>query len=127
MAQKFEIRDSKVSGKGLFAVELIEKGETVVSWHPQILSKEEAANLPADEQKHYLYPDGDKLLWMQPPERYINHSCNANTVVKDRSDVAVRDIASGEEITSDYLDLGTEDFECNCGSANCRRPKKSRC
>lgn len=60
------------------------------------------------------------MLWMQPPERYMNHSCDANTYVVGRSDVALRDILPGEEITSDYLDLDTENFMCNCNAENCR-------
>lgn len=125
MAQKFEIKDSKVNGKGLFAIKIIKKGETVVRWHPKVLTKEEASKLPLREQKHYLFPDGNALLWMQPPERYMNHSCEANTQIVGKSDVASRDIMPGEEITSDYLDLHTEDFECNCGAPNCRRPKNT--
>ena len=126
MAEKFEVKTSWISGKGLFATTLIKKGETVISWNPKVLTKEEASKLPQDEQKHYLYPEGDNMLWMQPPERYMNHSCDANTHTVNRSDVALRDIQSGEEITSDYLDLDTEDFICSCGSANCRRPSKNR-
>ncbi len=121
---KFVVQDSKIQGKGLFAVEKFKRGDTVLVWHPKVLSKEEAAQLPPSEQAHYLYPEGDHLLWMQPPERYVNHSCNANTHVEGKRDIASRDIEPGEEITSDYLDLETEDFDCNCGSANCRRPVK---
>jgi SET domain-containing protein len=116
----FEVKDSPIQGKGLFALRTIKKGETVVAWNPKVLSKKEASALPADEQQHYMYPENDKLLWMQPPERYMNHSCEANTHVVNRSDVALRDIAQGEEITSDYLGLDTEDFTCTCGARNCR-------
>jgi SET domain-containing protein len=112
--------ESPISGKGLFAIEKIKKGEVVVSWNPKVLSQQETTKLPTHERKHYTYPEGDHVLWMQPPERYMNHSCDANTQVVGRSDVASRDIAIGEEITSDYLDIETEDFVCNCGSANCR-------
>lgn len=97
----------------------------MVAWRPKVLSKEEASRLPTDEQRHYLYPDGDRMLWMQPPERYINHSCDANTQVVGKSDVASRDIQPGEEITSDYLDLETEQFTCNCGSPKCIKPQKA--
>ena len=117
---KFEVQTSHINGRGLFATSRIPKGEVVVTWHPKLLTKAEAAHLPADEQKHYLYPEGDTMLWMQPPERYMNHSCNANTHVVGQSDVASRDIQPGEEITSDYLGLETEDFVCNCGAPNCR-------
>ena len=120
--QKFEVRNSSISGKGLFAITLIKVNETVVSWHPKVLSREEADALPVSEQ-HYLYPDGDKVLYMQAPERYMNHSCESNTHVVGKSDVASRDIKPGEEITSDYMDLETENFICQCGSKNCRSKK----
>jgi len=117
---KVEIRNSILHSKGLFATEKIKKGEVVVAWQPKVITKDEATELPEDEREHYLYPDGEKLLWMQPPERYINHSCNPNTYVVGKSDVASRDIEAGEEITSDYVDLETENFICNCGAANCK-------
>ena len=40
------------------------------------------------------------------PERYVNHSCANNTGVEEFTDVAVRDILPGEEITSDYRSGG---------------------
>lgn len=120
--QKFEVRNSDISGKGLFAITPIRAKETVVSWHPKVLSREEADALPTSEQ-HYLYPGGDKMLYMQAPERYMNHSCEPNTHVEGKSDVASRDIKPGEEITSDYMDLETENFICQCGSRNCRSKK----
>ena len=123
---KFQVRESEIQGRGLFAVKTIKKSETVTAWNPKVLTKAEASRLPADEQKHYLDTEGDKILWMQPPERYMNHSCNANTYVVGRSDVALRDINPGEEITSDYLDSETEDFVCRCGSANCRGASKHK-
>lgn len=117
---KFEVRNSTISGKGLFALKPINKDEVVVVWNPRVLSKQEASKLSEDERSHYTYPDGDKILLMQPPERYMNHSCEPNTHVEGRSDVASRDIACGEEITSDYLDLETEGFKCTCGNTICR-------
>jgi uncharacterized protein len=119
---EFEIKKSPISGRGLFATQLIKQGETVVTWHPKVLTKSVAQALPEDEQKHYLYPDGDKMLWMQEPERFVNHSCEPNTHVVGMSDVASQDIQVGEEITSDYMDLETEEFECHCGSLHCRKP-----
>lgn len=123
LTQKFEVRHSSISGKGLFATSLIKADEVVIAWHPKVLSREEADALPASEQ-HYLYPDGDKMLYMQAPERYMNHSCEPNTHVIGKSDVASRDIKTGEEITSEYMDLETENFICLCGSANCRSKAK---
>ncbi len=116
---KIEVRDSDIEGKGLFAKDPFKKGEIVLSWKPKVISREKADTLP-EKEKHYLYPDGDKILWMQPPERYINHSCEPNTHVVEKSDVALHDIQPGEEITSDYIDLETENFSCQCGSKNCK-------
>ena len=60
---------------------------------------------------------------LQPPERFVNHSCNNNTIVRNLCDVAVRDIQVGEEITSDYSssDSGNQSFLCACGAPNCRK------
>ena len=117
--QIFEVRNSSISGKGLFATTLIKSNTVVVAWHPKVLTREQADALPVSEHR-YLYPDGDKMLYMQAPERYMNHSCEPNTHVVGKSDVATRDIAPGEEITSDYIDLETENFVCKCGSENCK-------
>lgn len=120
----FEVKKSLIAGKGLFAARLIKNKEVVVSWYPKVLTRSEADKLPKDERRHYLYPDGGKLLWMQPPERYVNHSCEPNTRVVNKSDVAIRDIQVGEEITSDYMDLEPQGFQCNCGAKNCRGSTK---
>ena len=62
---------------------------------------------------------GDFL--MQPPEKYVNHSCEANTEVKNHCDVAIRYIKKGDEITSDYNKKGSfVSFICKCGSKRCR-------
>ena len=116
----FEVKESPINGRGIFAKRAIKSGETIFEWNPKVLTKEEAQKLPPkDELKHYTYPDGDNILWMQPPERYMNHSCDANTEVVGKCDVAVRDIEPGEEITSNYIGVETEDFDCVCGSENC--------
>ena len=119
---KIEVKQSLIVGKGVFAKELISKDSIIFQWRPKVLTKEEASKLPKEEREHYLYPNRDMMLWMQPPERYINHSCEPNTHVVRQSDVALRDIKPGEEITSDYMDLETENFKCHCGSKKCRNP-----
>jgi len=58
---------------------------------------------------------------MQKPERYINHSCDSNTVPKNNCDVAISKIEKGEEITSDYSKIESlDDFKCKCESKNCK-------
>ena len=56
--------------------------------------------------------------------QYINHSCQPNTyvIVSERRIFiyALREIASGEELTTDYLyELYSEQTSCLCHSATC--------
>lgn len=121
---KFAVRDSDIEGKGLFATAAIPRGAVVVEWHPKALTLEEASQLPADVQKKYIYTEGEAMLLMQSPERYMNHSCQANTHAVGHSDVASKNIHIGDEITSNYMKLDAEGATCNCGASNCRKPSK---
>lgn len=76
--------------------------------------------------------------WIIPgsPERYFNHSCEANTEFRpSREVVTVRAVARGEEITipydwADARELARHpdhyfwdprwSFDCRCGSPRCR-------
>ena len=114
------VKKSKISKKGVFAARDFKKGEVVLKWKPKILGKSKIEEL-RDDQKHYIHKVGkNKYFLMQSPEKFVNHSCEANTRVKNRCDVAIRDIKKGEEITSDYGKDGPVSFECRCGSKKCR-------
>jgi len=117
-----EIRRSGIDGLGAFALRPFRAGEVVLRWDTsERVPRSRVPDLP-DSEKKYLHPyDEESLIVVQPPERYVNHSCDNNTVVRDFCDVAVRDIAAGEEVTSDYeADGAGLKFECRCGSAECR-------
>lgn len=99
------IKKSKIGqfDKGVFANRNFKKGEIVLKYsNLKHLTQKEFQNLPQSEKqfthKHwgviYLYPS---------PARYVNHSSHPNTVqnLKERYDVAIRDIKKGEEITTD--------------------------
>ena len=77
----------------------------------------------------YAWTDaqGDRILCWDIG-RYMNHGCRANSMSPGLSfEVALRDIAAGEEILCDYgtlnLDAG---FDCACGFAGCRGRVKPR-
>lgn len=55
--------------------------------------------------------------------RYINHSCQASCIETGFDfEIAVRDIAAGDELTDDYGTLNiTSSFHCHCGSPDCRK------
>ena len=54
--------------------------------------------------------------------RYLDHSCEPTTFIRDREVIAVRDIAEGDGVTFDYntteYDMA-EPFRCHCGSEFC--------
>ena len=64
---------------------------------------------------------------MQEPERYVNHSCDANTTAKNPCDIAIRDIKKGEDVTGNYSEelIPNTKMKCNCKSKNCRKIIKS--
>ena len=116
------MKKSKIEGLGVFASRNFKKGEVVIKWDiSHQLTPEEIKKLPEKEKRYIAYLNG-KYILMQPPARYVNHSCDANTSADNFCDVAKRDIKMGEEITGDYSEEGLpgEVIVCKCGSKNCR-------
>lgn len=113
------VKKSKIHGKGVFANKNFKKGEVVLRWNPKKITKKKSEELSTKERHYLEYQNGQYLL-MQPPERYVNHSCDANTKVKNQSDIAVKDIKKGEEITSNYNKKLPVSFNCKCGSRKCK-------
>jgi uncharacterized protein len=114
---------SRIQGKGVFAARDIMKGEVVLHRdNSEQLTAEQMNHLPVQEKENYVSFCNGKLTHMSEPERYVNHSCEPNTYVEDCYDVALRNIAKGEEITSDYASDGHtgKKMKCLCGSKNCR-------
>lgn len=116
-------------GWGVFATRPIPRG--TITWALDALDQRftppEIAALPAYARAQldkYSYVDvrGDHILCWDHA-RFFNHSCAANSLsVGYEFEIAVRDIAAGEELTDDYGTLNlTEPFPCACGAAHCRR------
>ncbi|MEO6595566.1 MAG: SET domain-containing protein-lysine N-methyltransferase [Planctomycetota bacterium] len=65
-----------------------------------------------------LEDDMDRHVW-----RFLNHSCAPNAMLRERTLIALRDIARGEEVTFDYAtteyDMAAP-FPCGCGAPACR-------
>lgn len=119
------VKKSKISGQGVFTVRNFKKGEIVLKWKTDnLLTKEQVEKLSKEERQYIPCLKDNKYLLLQPPERYVNHSCNPNTNTKNYCDVAIKDIKKSEEITGDYLSegipTGLSKFRCNCGSQNCQ-------
>jgi hypothetical protein len=115
-------------GYGLFATRLIPKGTITWAIDPldQIVSPAGMSALPEllRTQVHkysYLNGRGDRILCWDHG-RFVNHSCQAACLSPGFDfEIAVRDIAAGEEITDDYGTLNPEEpFVCLCGFPDCR-------
>ena len=127
---KTEIKESRIHGRGLFAREKIARGEIVAIKGGRILTRAGwealepelgSAEIQITDQffiapAHEVEREGSML--------YTNHSCNPNIGIQGQIVfVAMRDIASGEELTHDWATTDDADYEieCNCGSAQCRK------
>lgn len=78
---------------------------------------------------HSIQKEIDLHVVMDVPATLINHSCDANTGIRDNELGAfdfwlLKDVRKGEQFTWDYsaaeLEPISADFECNCGSHDCR-------
>lgn len=115
-------------GYGVVAKELIPKG--TITWAlddlDQIIPVERVAAMSEFMQRYvhkYAYIDGKGrhiLCWDNA--RFVNHDCEANCLGAGfEFELAIRDILPGEQLTDDYGGLNIEeDFQCRCGSPNCR-------
>jgi len=116
------VKRSKIHGEGVFANRNFKKGERIIKWDTSHkLTKQEVDSLTKKEKRYVTYFKG-KYTLMFGPGRYVNHSCEANTTVKNFSDVAKRKIKKGEEITSDYSEarIPGKTMVCKCKSKKCR-------
>jgi len=115
------IRNSKIQGKGVFAGTDFKERDVVMRWDASIILTEKEAK-KVHEKKYLVFFKG-KYIVAQPPEKYLNHSCNPNTKEGGLCDIALRDIKNGEELTTDYsLNAPTHiKMKCACGSRKCRK------
>ena len=123
VSPKLDVRNTENRGYGLFAHEPIQKGELLLIMGGDIVNPEQLAKLNHTfsiqvEEDLYIAPIG-----LQKAYR-INHSCEPTAgPIGQVTFVALRDIAVDEEICYDYaMTDGTpyDEFECHCGSTQCR-------
>lgn len=121
-------RSSKIHRYGVFAKEIIQKGDLIVIWGGYIITIDELRKLSNEMlvypvqifENFYLGPGSVKDL---DDSEMFNHSCDANAGVKGQNIlVARRKIQAGEEVCFDYETTDTQHtkFTCECGSKNCR-------
>ncbi len=115
-------------GNGVFATRAIPAGTIVWALCPldrRLTPVERAALAPAsrDLVDLYAYVDaaGDFILCWDHG-RFVNHSCQPAMVgLGPDMEVAVRDLAPGDELSCDYGSLNLlQPLACRCGAAACR-------
>jgi SET domain-containing protein len=114
------VKDSNISGKGIFSARNFRKGELVIKWSShKDLAGSEVEKLPATEKEHVSFVNGQFIL--VPSDGWVNHSCDPNVYLDKFCYFAKRDILVGEELTADYRLESEKGFsmKCNCGSKNC--------
>lgn len=135
-----EARDSKIHGRGVYAVAPIKKGTRVMEYLGERISHAEADaryEKKGDDDGHtFLFIASNRTVIDAGVDgndaRFINHSCNPNceTVIENSRVFidAIRNIKPGEELGYDYQLTweSTDDpaelalYACRCGAKKCR-------
>jgi uncharacterized protein len=147
-SRRLQTRRSGVHGKGVFALQNLAEGETLIEYVGQVISWPEALRRHPHDPAHpqhtfYFHIDENHVIdakYGGNSSRWINHSCQPNCEADEEGGrvfiKALRDIAAGEELFYDYgliIDARytpklLADYPCWCGAAGCRgtllAPKK---
>jgi len=115
-------------GCGVFARERIQKGELVALWGGRIVAEHELdPRMPNFTQRVLQIEEGFYLETpaILEPSDCFNHSCSPNIGFSGQIGLrAMRMIEAGEELNFDYAMCDGspyDEFDCCCGSAQCRR------
>jgi uncharacterized protein len=134
MDELYEVRESSIDNKGVFAIKLIPKGTKVIQYTGEIFEEndpqlDERYKEQISNGKLYLFElDDNRCIdgsFNGNDAKYVNHSCDPNCEVEIENDeiwyIALRDINPYEEITVDYKFDETPPIDiCRCGCKNCR-------
>ena len=96
------IGKGNLAEKGVYANRDFKAGEVVIVYGLSPLTEEQFEDLPESEKMFVHTHHGIKHLYSEP-ERYVNHSPTPNTRqdLETKQDIATRDIAKEEMITTD--------------------------
>jgi len=137
----FEVRNSKIQGRGVFATRNIEKDTELIEYTGEIVSDDEGdRRYPfEDDERHHTFLfrlENGSVIDAGPKRtaaKYINHSCDPNCeALEDDEDriwiSTMKDVKKGEELTYDYNYVLEERhtaankklYPCYCGAKKCR-------
>jgi uncharacterized protein len=138
--RRIQTRRSGVHGKGVFAVQPLAEGETLIEYGGEVITWKEALRRhphdPTDPNHTFYFHIDDKHVIDGKQggnsSRWINHSCKPNCEAdEDGGRVfikALRNIEPGEELFYDYgLIIDAKytkkllaEYPCWCGAKKCR-------
>lgn len=127
MKKDIKIKETKRKGKGVFALRNFRKGEVVfINLRGKLVNEKDLERILKSEGDHLNEIDVKTWEIMNPPGRFVNHSCDPNAISKESAVkkvpyIALKLIRRGDEITVDYR-INAHDgntWECHCGSKNC--------
>ncbi len=137
----YEVRTSKIAGRGVFATRAIRKGARVIEYTGERITHQEADVRYDDEamaHHHTMLFSLDDVWCLDAiregnDARYINHSCEPNCEAIQEGDrvfiFAMVPIREGTELTYDYrydyddsisLAKAKRVYPCHCGVPSCR-------
>jgi SET domain-containing protein len=139
-ADRIEVRESAIHGRGVFARTRIRKGARIIEYTGRRLPWKEAQKLPSADPKDPNYTvffevDGGHVIDASVggnEARWINHSCDPNCETCEEDGrvfvYARRGLQLGEELFYDYKMVPAErrsrkverEFACFCGTSKCR-------
>ena len=138
--RKIVVRQSRVHGKGVFALVDIPRGTQIIEYKGERITWAQAMKRhphdPENPNHTFFFDiDDDRVIdggRLGNSARWINHSCAPNCeAVDDKGRIfieAIRHIKPGQELNYDY-NLQFEErytaavkkrFPCCCGNKNCR-------
>ena len=138
--RRIQTRVSNVHGKGVFAVQDLAEGETLIEYVGEVITWKEALRRHPHDPKDpnhtfYFHIDEKHVIdakYGGNSSRWINHSCKPNCEADEQDGrvfiKALRNIKAGDELFYDYgliIDAPytkklLAEYPCWCGSPGCR-------
>ena len=138
--RRIQVRKSGVHGKGVFALQALEPGDTIIEYKGEVITWAEAQarhpHDPSDPNHTFFFHIDDQTVIdggvKGNAARWINHACDPNCEADEQDGrvfiKALRPIAPGEELFYDYGLIIDErytaklkkEYACRCGAPNCR-------